>query len=89
MAYNHLDGKNITNADFVGVLSRMPFTSFENENVSTHGYLIDQYLTTSSVVHNKQLLPAVQAALKRIREYQGETKVLSHESQQKLATLQL
>ena len=45
MAYNHLDGKNITNADFVSVLSRVPFTAFENENVSSHALLIDQYLT--------------------------------------------
>jgi len=59
IAYNHLDGKSISNGDFVGVLSRMPFTAFENENVSSHNLLIDQYLTPSSIVHNKQLLPAV------------------------------
>ena len=40
----------------MGVLSRMPFTAFENENVSSHAYLIDQYLTPSSVVHSKQIL---------------------------------
>ena len=51
MAYNHLDNKNITSADFVGVLSRMPFTAFENENISSHGLLIDQFLTPSSIVH--------------------------------------
>ncbi len=89
MAYNHLDGKSITNADLVGVLSRMPFTSFENENVSSHSLLIDQYLTPSSVVHSKSLLPAVQAALKRIRDYSDEAKILSTESKQKLATLPL
>ncbi len=53
IAYNHLDGKNITNAEFIGALSRMPFTAFENENVSSHAILIDQYLTSSSMVHNK------------------------------------
>jgi len=41
IAYNHLDGKTITNADVVGVLSRMPFTAYEIENKSSHGHLID------------------------------------------------
>lgn len=53
MAYNHLDGKNVTTGDLVGVLSRMPFTSFEPENMNSNGLLIDQCLNPQSVVHNK------------------------------------
>lgn len=41
MAYNHMDGKLITHADLTGVLSKMPFTSFDGESCSSHRHLID------------------------------------------------
>jgi hypothetical protein len=41
MAYKHIDGKNLTTADLAGVLSRMPFTAQETENMTSHRILIE------------------------------------------------
>jgi len=78
MAYKHMDGKNLTTADLAGVLSRMPFTAQETENMTSHRILIEQCLDPKSIVHNNAVKPAAQAAIKRIREYNGEAKIMSH-----------
>lgn len=41
IAYNHLDGKHIKEEDLAGVLSRMPFTSYEGESLTSHRLLIE------------------------------------------------
>ena len=41
MAYRHLDNKNVTSADLVGIISRMPFLSDETEAMSSHRILIE------------------------------------------------
>lgn len=36
----------------------MPFTSFENEAITTHRILIEQFLMPTSPVQNDRVLPA-------------------------------
>jgi len=77
IAYNHMDGKYISNDDLKSVLSKMPFTSFENEAITTHRILIEQFMLSTSPVQNDRVLPAAVAALKRIRDYNGDVRILS------------
>jgi len=44
MSYKHLDNSVISNADLSMVLSKMPFTSFEDENKSSHRNLMQQFM---------------------------------------------
>lgn len=47
----------------------MPFTSDENESMTTHRLLLDQIETPGSVVHNELIKPAVREALNRIKQH--------------------
>lgn len=43
IAYMHLDGKVVTNDDLCNVLSKMPFTAFSTEALTSHRLLIEQF----------------------------------------------
>jgi hypothetical protein len=85
----HLDGKFVTNDDLAGVISKMPFTSFEQEALTSHRLLIEQYMDNTSHVHNSKVLVQARAALKRIRDYDGDKKIVSVQSKALLTQLQL
>jgi len=87
IAYMHLDGKIVGNDMLNEVFGRMPFTAYDDENKSAHRLLIEQFNIPTSHVHNSSVLPHAVAALKRIREYQGDAKILSAASRQALAEL--
>jgi 5-methylthioribose kinase len=85
----HLDNKVITNGDLCNVFERMPFTAYDDENKNSHKHLIRQFMEPTSHVHNSKVEAAAIGALKRIREYQGDAKVLTLESRQILAQIAL
>lgn len=43
MCYKHIDGKILRDCDLIPILSKMPFTAFEDENKSTHKTLLEQW----------------------------------------------
>ena len=69
LCYKHLDGSVLTHADLVSVLNRMPFTSDENESMTSHRILLDQIEQADSVVHHEAVKPAAQQAVSRIRQH--------------------
>ena len=85
----HLDNKVISNGDLCNVFERMPFTAYDDENKNSHSHLIRQFAEPTSHVHNSKVESAAIAALKRIRDYQGDAKVLTLESRQMLAQIPL
>jgi hypothetical protein len=89
IAYNHLDGKVIGYDDLLAVFSKMPFTSFENESTTSHRLLIEQWNQPMSHVHNGKVEMAAKQALTRIRDYNGEKKILSYVSRQIVNQLKL
>lgn len=58
LCYAHMDGSVLAPADLVAVLNRMPFTSDENESMTTHRLLLDQIENPASVIHNAAIKPA-------------------------------
>ena len=89
IAYKHMDGTNVTSADLVGVLSRMPFTADETEAMSSHRILIEEAMNPNSAVHEAGVKASVKEALIRIRDYEGSVTILSQESKQMLVGLPL
>jgi len=89
MCYKHIDGKVLHDHDLTPILSKMPFTAFEDENKSTHKTLIEQWCDAKSIIHTSPALEqSAREALTRVRNYTGEAVILSHESKQIMATLQ-
>jgi len=88
MSYQHLDNSVITSADLIGVLSRMPFTAYEDENKTSHRLLVEQWSKADSVLHTNGIEASARDALKRISEYQGEATIISHETKIALSQLQ-
>jgi hypothetical protein len=68
LCYAHMDGAILTPVDLVSVLNRIPFSSDENESMTTHRLLLDQIETQGSVVHNEVVKPAARDALNRIKQ---------------------
>jgi len=89
IAYMHLDNKVIGNGELNMILSKMPFTAYEDENKNSHRILIEQFMTQTSHVHNSSVLPNAVATLKRIRDYTGDEKILFAANKQQLAELKL
>lgn len=77
LGYAHLEGTHVTTADLVGVFSRFPFTSEQNEAQLSHAMLIEQYQNPASIVRTDAgVKAAAEAALAKIKAYfleQGET----------------
>lgn len=72
LCYNHIDNNILTHADLVSVLNRMPFTSDENESMTSHRILLDQIENPNSVIHHASVKPAAQQAVSRIRQHIAE-----------------
>lgn len=66
IAYKHIDGTNVTEADLCGVFGFFPFTSDELEAQTTHKIFMEQIGDSASVVHSAAIKPAAQAALAKI-----------------------
>lgn len=69
LAYKHIDGTNVTEADLCGVYSFFPFKEDECEAQTSHRIFFDQIKDSSSVVHSAAVKPAAQEALNKIREH--------------------
>ena len=86
IAYKHIDGAIVTEADLSGVLSFMPFKSDECEAQQTHRIFLEQINDSASAVHSAGVKPAAQEALAKIRAHvaeetaDAEVKVLSFAS---------
>mmetsp|Transcript_5142 Transcript_5142/g.3602 ORF Transcript_5142/g.3602 Transcript_5142/m.3602 type:complete len:99 (+) Transcript_5142:874-1170(+) len=67
LCYKQLDNKNLTSADLVAVLSRMPYGAEETEAQTSHKTLIEEVIANNKVlVENKA---AVMAALEKIAQH--------------------
>lgn len=66
IAYKHIDGTNVTEADLCGVFGFFPFVSDELESQNTHKIFLEQIGDSASVVHSVAIKPAAQAALAKI-----------------------
>lgn len=70
LCYRQLDGKNLTNADLVAVLSRMPYGAEETEAQTTHKTLLEEFIAGNKVLaENKD---AVKNALEKIAKHIDE-----------------
>ena len=93
IAYKHMDGSNVTEADLSGVFSFMPFKSDECEAQTTHRIFLEQISDSASVVHSAGVKPAAQEALAKIRAHvadedpDADVKVLSFACKQALAQI--
>lgn len=91
IAYKHMDGTNVSDADLSGVLGFLPFKSDECEAQTTHRIFLEQISDSTSVVHSAGVKPAAQEALAKIRAHvaaetaDADIKVLSFQSKQVLA----
>ncbi len=90
-----MDGAILTPVDLVSVLNRIPFSSDENESMTTHRLLLDQIETQGSVVHNEVVKPAARDALNRIKQQideegvQVENRILDALNIQRLSKINL
>lgn len=89
MCYRHMDQKNLTDADLIGILSRFPFTAYEDENKTAHRNLYEEWTNSNSVLHRSNIEPSALAALGKIRNYSGDAVILSLETKLALDKLQL
>ena len=86
IAYKHMDGTNVTEADLAGVFGFMPFKSDECEAQTTHRVFLEQINDSASALHSAGVKPAAQEALAKIRAHvaeeavDAEVKVLSYAS---------
>ena len=93
IAYKHMDGTNVTEADLCGVFSFLPFKEDECECQTTHRIFLDQIRDTSSIVHSANIKPAAQEALARLRVHVGSessdanVKIVSFESKAVLSQI--
>jgi len=93
IAYRHMDGTNVTEADLCGVFSFLPFKEDECECQTTHRIFLDQIRDGASVVHSANIKPAALEALNRIRAHVGSessdanVKIMSFESKALLAQI--
>lgn len=69
IAYKHIDGSTVTEADLCGVFSFFPFKEDENEAQCTHRAFLEQIANGSSAVHSAGVKPAAQEALNKIRSH--------------------
>ena len=95
LCYAHMDGTVLTPVDLVSVLNRIPFSSDENESMTTHRLLLDQIEMQGSVVHNEFIKPAAREALNRIKQQideegaQVENRILDAANIQRLSKINL
>ena len=93
IAYKHIDGGAVTEADLAGVFSFFPFTSDECEAQNTHKIFLEQISDANSAVHSANIKPAAQEALGKIRTHvqsesaDADIKILSPASKQVLASM--
>lgn len=93
LAYKHMDGINVEEADLCGVFSFFPFKQDECEAQTTHRIFFDQIRDSNSVVHSAAVKPVAQEALRKIRAHvqaeaaDADIKILSFESKAVLAQL--
>lgn len=93
LAYKHMDGTNVTEADLAGVFSFFPFKQDECECQTTHRIFLEQIGDSASVIHSAAVKPAAQEALAKIRSRVAEespnadVKILSFASKQTLASV--
>ena len=73
LAYKHLDGTHVTQADLLGVISMLPFKQDECEAQTTHRLFLDQLRDSNSILNSQSVKPAALEALNRIREHVQET----------------
>ena len=93
IAYKHMDGTNVTEADLCGVFSFLPFKEDECECQTTHRIFLEQIQDTSSIVHSANIKAAAQEALTRLRVHVGSessdanVKIVSFESKAVLSQI--
>jgi len=94
LCYAHMDGSVLTEGDLISVLNRMPFTSDENESMTSHRILFDQIENPASVINaNAGAKKAASEAVQRIRQHvieqgpQPEERILDFANTQRLDTL--
>lgn len=60
LSYSQMDGTVLTESDFEGVLSKMPFTSDQEEAQMSHKILLEQVAKPDSIVNSDKFKPLVQ-----------------------------
>lgn len=69
LCYAHMDGSVLSEGDLISVLHRMPFTSDENESMTSHRILFDQIENPASVINtNAGAKQAAFEAVQRIKD---------------------